>query len=418
MGKRSKDVIILKSDWTFKMTEIYDPIVAEERIGQLHETSLRVSIAATGAGLGIQNRLWQIAGTSRSLIDAVNPYDQAAFDRFVGRDWGETGYGYASPLGATALAQRAFFQAQEIGVEGAAGDLVDTAGLGLSAAVSTDRERRGENKVHAAIRTIHGIETVDVRLGKELGRQDDGAVSDLIGLNLILHAARVPQIPFHTDSGIESPQLVARDGGWIFNPQAPELPGVGEQETVLIGLDGSVTELELDPERHIIVPGSFNPLQYGHDRIAQAVYDITGKEPVLEITARNIEKAGVGLQDLAVRALQMRGRWQVILTGANTRFTDKVEAYGGCSFAVGHDTAERIIDPAYYGDSAEGVQTALQQFSEQGVIFHVVGRRNGDGELQTVADLALPEQHGGLFVPLPGEFNISSSAIRTALGQR
>ncbi|GEM_PF-946698 len=396
-------------------TTLYDVDVAQERIEQLHNQSLRVSIAATGSGLGIQAKLWEVSGASRTLIDATNPYEQAAFDQYVGREWAETGHSYCSELGAVALAQRAFFHAQELGSVSATGDLA-VSGLGLSAAVSTDRTRRGENKVYVAIRTMQTIQTAEVYMNKGLGREIDGTISDLVGINLILHAAGVEQIPLRQSSGIESDQLVERDGGFVLAPRAlaPSTPD-DFGDTVLIDIGGNVIAPDLDPDRHVIIPGSFNPMQYGHDRIAQVVRDTTGREPVLEITGQNIEKSPISIAELAVRSLQMRGRWPVILTTANTRFIDKAKAYGGCSFAVGYDTAERIVDPTYYNGSPVAVDTALQQFAENGVIFHVVGRRDAGGVLRTVSDLNVPSEYKGLFAPLPGEFNVSSTVLRATV---
>jgi hypothetical protein len=396
--------------------QIFDPGVASERIEMLHESGLHVSLATTGAGLGIQGKLWEVPGASATLVDAISPYSQTSFDRFVGYDWAGDGHGYASELGATALAQKAFFNAQEHGTNPKLNNL-RVAGLGLSAAVSTNRDRRGENKVHASIRSNDGIATAFVLLNKDLGRANDGAIADIIGINLILSAAGIDPIPLYANSGIESEQLVETPEGLILLPAqhtGPDIePGFG---TVMIGIDGEVEEVEPDPDEHIIMPGSFNPIQFGHDSIAQAARTLTGKKPILEITARNIEKDGLSLDEIVDRAAKLKGRWPVILTESNTRFTDKTEAYNGCDFIVGYDTARRIVDPAYY-DSPEALRNALDGFREANVRFYVAGRRDGEGILRTAADIGVDDEHSGLFVHLGGDFNISSTMVREHNGR-
>jgi hypothetical protein len=254
-------------------------------------------------------------------------------------------------------------------------------------------------------------------LSKDLGRANDGAIADIIGINLILSVADIEPIPIHADSGIESGQLVETPEGLILRPAkhtGPDIePGFG---TVMIGIDGNVEEVEPDPDEHIIMPGSFNPIQFGHDFIAQAARTLTGRKPVLEITAQNIEKDGIGLDEITARAARLKGRWPVILTESNTRFTDKAEAYNGCDFIVGFDTARRIVDPTYY-DSPEALRNALDGFREANVRFYVAGRRDEDGVLRTAADIRVDGEHSSLFVDLGGDFNISSTMIREQNGQ-
>jgi hypothetical protein len=137
---------------------------------------------------------------------------------------------------------------------------------------------------------------------------------------------------------------------------------------------------------------------------------------VLEITAQNIEKDGIGLDEITARAARLKGRWPVILTESNTRFTDKAEAYNGCDFIVGFDTARRIVDPTYY-DSPEALRNALDGFREANVRFYVAGRRDEDGVLRTAADIRVDGEHSSLFVDLGGDFNISSTMIREQNGQ-
>jgi hypothetical protein len=84
---------------------------------------------------------------------------------------------------------------------------------------------------------------------------------------------------------------------------------------------------------------------------------------------------------------------------------------------VGFDTAARIIEPRYYGDSEMGMLAALAEIRAQGCSFLVAGREDDDGEFHILSDLTLPPGTADLFTPIPErQFrnDISSTEIRAA----
>src|SRR5207244_4184138 len=122
---------------------------------------------------------------------------------------------------------------------------------------------------------------------------------------------------------------------------------------VVIDEDGRVAGVsELSPSAHVIFPGSFNPLHFGHDLCAQAVTVMTGKQVVFELAEANADKVGIDRVALASRALQFRGRWPVLVTEGMPLFLDKARAYGGYGFILGLDTGVRLFDPKYFDDVA------------------------------------------------------------------
>ena len=78
-------------------------------------------------------------GASRTLLDARVPYSTAALTVALG---GHVPGKFASPETAAAMAQEAYRSAAEFAAFGA-----DIVGVACTAALLTDRSRRGENQV-------------------------------------------------------------------------------------------------------------------------------------------------------------------------------------------------------------------------------------------------------------------------------
>ena len=85
---------------------------------------------------------------------------------------------------------------------------------------------------------------------------------------------------------------------------------------------------------------------------------------------------------------------------------------------VGFDTAARVIQPRYYGDSEMAMLEALRELRERGNRFLVAGREGADGAFRELYELAIPEGFGGLFAAIPAglfRHDASSTEIRAAL---
>src|SRR5438477_4343830 len=115
-------------------------------ISTLHASGRKASLAITGGGSGAVGELLRVPGGSRLLIEAQIPYDAQALASFLGFAPAQA----SSSDTAIAMAQTARARAARlvpsIGV-GAGADLV---GLGATAALVSDRPRRGEHRFHIA----------------------------------------------------------------------------------------------------------------------------------------------------------------------------------------------------------------------------------------------------------------------------
>jgi hypothetical protein len=374
-------------------------------VAALHDLPPKLYATCTGAGAGLLSLLWRTAGASRTLLGFEFPYDARVVQHAIGR----APASYCSEEAALALAVSSFFKGQRALVE--QGDpTTPVIGLGLTAAVATDRTRRGADRVHIAVRTDTTAFGLSAQFdSRSLTRSDEGRLCDLLALNAILYAVGRAQVPFAA-TNVQS-TTVMPDGR--VTPSHLALSVDPSSLPVLLWPDGSARAAsELDPERHVVFPGSFAPLHCGHDAIAGWVQSVTGKTVVFELAAANADKSPVPLSDLAARAVQFRGRWPVIITPGAALFVDKARQYGGCDFIVGVDTAIRILDRKYYRNEQD-YAAALRTFRMLNTRFYVCDRLQG-GEFCTVEQLDLPRSVRGLFVRVPCRVDVSSTELRAA----
>ena len=91
------------------------------------------------------------------------------------------------------------------------------------------------------------------------------------------------------------------------------------------------------------------------------------------------------------RLVQFGMRAPIWLTRAPT-FAEKARLFPNAVFAVGADTAERILQPRFYQDSAERMLAALDEVRQHGCRFLVAGRVDREGKFLGLEDLAIPDQ--------------------------
>jgi nicotinic acid mononucleotide adenylyltransferase len=172
-------------------------------------------------------------------------------------------------------------------------------------------------------------------------------------------------------------------------------------------------ELRLDAAvPRVLLPGSFNPLHEGHRGMALTARDRLGSEVDYELSAINVDKPALDLETILRRAEQFRGVARLWLTRAPT-FVEKGRLFAEITFVVGADTAERIVQPQYYG-SAYAMEAALAEIARRRCRFLVAGRVDAEGQFLTVNELAIPPEHRSLFEALPFRLDCSSTALRAA----
>src|SRR5580700_4758394 len=163
-------------------------------ISALHGSGRKAALAITGGGSGAIGELLRVPGGSRLLIEAQIPYDEQALATFLGFAPAQA----CSADTAIALAQSARARAARLvpaGTDPVGPDLVgpdlvgpDLVGLGATAALVSDRPRKGEHRFHIAFANAAGIAHCTGVMAK--GRRDRAAEEDLVSRAIVLWLAR------------------------------------------------------------------------------------------------------------------------------------------------------------------------------------------------------------------------------------
>ena len=310
---------------------------------------MRAVFAVTGGGMSALAALLAEPGASGTLLDARIPYSAAALEAFLGGKVESA----ASEATARAMAMAAFMQARTM----APGEAV--AGIACTAAIATNRVRRGSDRAHLAVQTDTqtAVTTVTFERGS---RADQEAQCRNLVLQITGDVAGLP------GSGVLR---------WTkAEPRWRELLCGERLHTA-------------DVTPRLVFSGSFNPIHEGHLQMAAIAGQVTGEQPVLEISAFNVDKPPIDYLEFATRDGQPRGALALTFTNAPT-FVEKARIFPGATFVVGVDTITRVGHPHYYGGRA-GLDAALNELAAQGARFLVFGRQD-DGGFLTLDDVDLP----------------------------
>ena len=356
----------------------------------------RLALATTGGGSELISWLLNHPGASRAIIEAQVPYSERALAAYLA----SAGPHQASEQTARDMAGRAFVRAASF-VEPGQGCI----GVGCSAALATSRPRRGADRGCIALRLACTYRLYTLRFEKGAAdRLEQEEVLSRLALEAIVEACGGPV------AGASLPDYahLARRELALDDPLG--LLFAGELDVVEMRPDGVIVP-EVEHGERLFLSGAFNPLHEGHEQLAAATGQLSGRRPSLELSIENVDKPPLQRREVEQRLVQMRGRFSVVVTRAPT-FLQKARLFGGCHFALGYDTAVRLLQGQYYDEGEWGLATALAEFAAGGCRFWVAGRVEGDA-YRTLADIDVPAQYADLFAPVPFRMDISSTELRT-----
>ena len=372
-------------------------------ISALHGSGRKAALAITGGGSGAVGELLRVPGGSRLLIEAQIPYDEQALAAFLGSAPAQA----CSSDTAIAMAQSARARAARLMPAG-----VDLVGLGATAALVSDRPRKGEHRFHIAFANSAGIAHCTCVLAK--GRRDRAAEEDLVSRAIVLWLARAcgiaapsPQSLVDADEHYAETLVAA---GAAVDPIDRLL--AGELDRVTVQPDGQM--MLSAPPPSVLFPGSFNPMHEGHVLLARVAEKFRQQPVAFEISVTNVDKPPLSGETVRRRLAQFAWKSPVELTRAPT-FVEKARLFPGTTFVVGADTAERLFGPKYYGDDEARMHAALEEIASSGGSFLVAVRLDAAGRLRALADLPVPRRYADLFTEIPEHrfrVNTSSSEIR------
>jgi len=372
----------------------------QQLISSLHASGRKVALAITGGGSGAVGELLRVPGGSRLLIEAQVPYDALALATFLG-------FAPAQACSAdTAIAMAQSVRARVARLVPAGADLI---GLGATAALVSDRPRKGEHRFHIAFADSARIRHCTGVMAK--GRRDRAAEEDLVSRAIVLwlaHACGVaaPSPRSLLDADEHFAETVVATADPIDQLLAGGLDRVTAQP------DGQM--LLSAPRPLVLMPGSFNPVHTGHVLLARVAEELRQQPLAFEISVTNVDKPPLAGETVRQRLAQFAWKSPVELTRSPT-FVEKSRLFPTTTFVIGADTAERLVAPKYYGDDALQMHVALEEIANSGASFLVAVRIDSAGRVRALSDIPVPRRYVDLFSEIPEHrfrLDTSSSEIR------
>ena len=375
----------------------------------LHATPQQAVIEVAGAGTLAVSWLHTVGGSSRTVLEATDRYCHASLAALLGA----VPEPAVSAAVAAAMAAAARRRARLLAGPGA-----PVVGAACTAALATDRPRRGADHAFVAVAGALGTAVSELAFperGSQSGRaaarqQQEVAVSTL----LVAELAAV--------CGVDVARVCERAGApeTEANREFRPSDALAALETgrgwVMLDTAAQVVPAPVDWRGKVLVSGAYHPLHVGHLALGHAAASFLGRAVVYELPLANADKAPLSLPEAQRRAAQFAARAPVVLSRAPL-FAAKAALYPGAAFVVGADTAERLVDARFYGGAPRAMQAALAAIADRECSLLVAGRRIG-GRYLTLSDVAprIPAPHRGLFRALPEALfrcDISSTEVRS-----
>jgi hypothetical protein len=393
-------------------------------IERIHAAPQQAVVVVTGGGASAISGLLSVPGGSRTLLEAVVPYSEAALTGWLGRKPEQ----FCVEETALAMASVAYQRAGALAATG--GEIHPTCvGVACTSSLVSDRPKKGEHRCHIATQTR--ATTSAFSLVFERGARDRPGEEMLVG-HLILHAlagaanlANLPPLDLqpgervvahHATADPFLVELLKGHRGVVWSLPGSKLdraaPGHPPDVDVGSALHAAIP-VPLSPPAGLLC-GAFHPLHFGHRLMREAAARGLGRPVYYEMSIRNVDKPPLDFLSIERRRAQFTDE-PLALTAAPT-FAEKAAVLPGVTFVVGVDTAERIVQPRYYGGSEEGMRAALRRIRDAGCRFLVAGRRAGK-RFETLADITLPNEFAALFTAIPPEefrADVSSTELRRA----
>ena len=470
-----------------------------EYIEALHHSPTQIVASLSGGGALILGDLLTVPGGSRTLIEATVPYSPGSISNYIGRVPEQ----FCCSRTARSLAMMAFYHARKIirsealrrrgyvDPEQVSPKAVDVSheltgisesailrsfqfvepedldesdiyqhiiGVGCTASLVTDRQKKGEHRVHVAVQTLQQTIQFSLLLQKDARTrwEEERLVADLI-LNAIETARResehhshaMPpgfsgtgeiscsafvespaenyplhiQIPLdikpgevvHGELSVGSPLLV----NLFFGKLGAVLWADGEIWHSVAHKDITSSSAPFNARAEFtqaIFSGSFSPLHKGHLGMIDVAEQRLQWKVVLEISIQNVDKPPLDYIDLKRRLAHINevNPKQTVWLTQTPLFVHKSELFRGASFVVGADTLKRFADMRFYHESVHKLHDILRIIAFNHCRFLVFARQSKSG-LESLDSLEIPDMLRSLCDEVPPSaftMDISSSDMR------
>lgn len=348
----------------------------------------KVFIATTGAGSGAQDWIWQTPGVSKWFAGATFPYREDLLEQYIGYRPEK----FVHPDVAVELAMRAYQDAWQ-----APGD--DAIGIGCSAAVATDRLRKGDYVAYIAIcDTKHGVRLLKKQFEPQIGaehRHNQGAEVDRIVADIAIFGNLVYG---------SNPIDVTSTAKWLLlnRPYVAYNGSKYSEDKLRNEVIQPVTDSK-DKLCRPIYAGAFNPPHAGHFAIADKTNSIFNIEMV------SPHKGELHVTEVLQRLKLLRG-YDTLVTSGCSLYLDKSNRFNHHPLVMGADAFLRMLDPKWGPEPKK----LMEDFSQNRTPLMIFGREiNGKYVSADEAISLVPEACVCYdLIPIEGRWDISSSEIR------
>lgn len=405
-------------------------------ISRLRQSQLKFVVMISGGGSAFLSDYLSVPGASQTFLEGRIPYAPLATDDFLGFH----PENYTSERTARLLAAAALRRAQVVAPDADPSALL---GVGATAALVSERPKKGEHRVYCSVLSRFGAFSASLTLKKNARSraQEERLAADFIFSTLkkvVGEFENAPREDYWTEKKESLPLQtleplscddVASVSSIFLNPEAATFLYAPEDADgrALLAKNGRVAPLPRSPQKNVpclLFPGSFNPAHRGHAAIAQIASSRLCLPVVFEISAHNVDKPPLDPLELARRAAQLNERvpnstlWIVNAP----RFVQKARIFPGAVFIAGTDTILRLADPKYENNCLLQRDSVLEELRALNARFLVFTRRI-KGEIlspETLND-KLPPALRQLCEFIPQDVfidDVSSSEIRKHTSER
>ena len=375
----------------------------KETILEINSSDQRLVLIISGAGIQAAKWLLDVPGASKTILEIQIPYSDKAMHELLEY----TPTNFVSESTVLDMAKKAYEKA--IALRSNNEPLL---GIACTAAISTDRDRRGKNHAYICSWSAHSrtIEHLTLQKGKRDRVSEDLIISQAIINMISKEILNRSTYDIALNPGDSSEKTNLRYLTEIKALLAGQIPSFIKEGNNHFEPNGKFTGL--------ILPGSFNPLHQGHKSLLSKAHELTKKPGAYEISVKNVDKPDLQ-EKLISERLNQFGTSNTVLVTASPLFSQKSDLFPGSTFVIGYDTALRLIDPKYYDNDVRQMHKSISHIMANECDFLVAGRVHKERFLG-LSSINIPIIFSEIFSEIPeSEFrlDISSSEIRNRPGR-
>ncbi|KAG6542960.1 hypothetical protein Mapa_015652 [Marchantia paleacea] len=367
----------------------------------IHASPTQAVLCLSGGASQALGWLLSVPRASSTVLEVTVPYSRISMLQYLGK----APLQFASRETAEDIALAAYNRALRLSIPG-----VPVAGIGFTGALASATLKRGDHRCYVVARTQTGLWECNLTLSK--GKRDRIGEDEVTSRILIKTLADVCGVSLELPPGLDDRVEKLNVSNKNFT-EDEQLEHLVEGKTSMISYAQS--EGLASGVRKVVLSGSFNPLHEGHVKLLEVACSMCERSiPCFEISVINADKPPLSLVSIKQRVKQFRDIGKTLVLTNQPYFYKKAELLLDSTFVVGVDTAIRLINPKYYGESRERMLEVLLGIKHLGCDFLVAGRKVGE-KFQVLGDLSVPEPVQELFRAIPDDsfrVDISSTELR------